>query len=72
MQAPNGSQACVSKSPCINVCRVDAARAACVGCYRTLDEIARWQQMSDAERDQVLDALPARRRTLEVGNRGDV
>jgi uncharacterized protein len=55
----------VIKSPCIDVCRIDAAEDVCVGCYRTLDEIARWQQMSDAERDRVLEELPARRRTLE-------
>jgi len=29
-------------SPCVSVCRMDAASGLCVGCLRTLDEIARW------------------------------
>lgn len=33
----------------------------CTGCLRTLDEIARWSAMSDAERRAVIAALPARR-----------
>ena len=38
----------------------------CIGCRRTLDEIARWAQMSDAEREQVLAELPLRREQLDV------
>lgn len=68
VQAPDGNQSCVIKSPCINVCRVEAAQDVCIGCYRTLAEIACWQQMSDAERDRVFEVLPARRRAL--GSRG--
>ncbi len=29
-------------SPCISVCRMDESGGLCVGCLRTLDEIARW------------------------------
>jgi hypothetical protein len=32
----------------------------CVGCGRTLNEIARWSSMSEAERETVMAALPAR------------
>ena len=39
------------KTPCIKVCQMDPARGVCSGCCRTLDEIARWGGMSDAERD---------------------
>lgn len=35
--------------------------AYCTGCYRTLEEIARWGEMSDAERESVLALLVARR-----------
>ncbi|HUQ73961.1 MAG TPA: DUF1289 domain-containing protein [Burkholderiales bacterium] len=48
------------KSPCIKVCEMDPARGLCLGCRRTLDEIARWGQMSDAERERVIAELPAR------------
>lgn len=40
-------------SPCVSICRMDAARATCEGCLRTLDEIARWGTMADAERRRV-------------------
>jgi predicted Fe-S protein YdhL (DUF1289 family) len=40
---------------------MDAQNRYCRGCQRTLDEIARWGQMSDAERETVLAVLPARK-----------
>jgi len=48
-------------SPCINVCRLDARSGLCVGCLRTLDEIAAWSRLDDAGRAAILDLLPARR-----------
>jgi len=53
-------------TPCIKVCQMDLVRGVCVGCCRTLDEIARWGSMSDAERKAVMDALPARRNRLDI------
>jgi hypothetical protein len=47
-------------SPCINVCRMDPATGWCVGCRRTIDEIASWARMSDAERLAVWRQLEAR------------
>jgi hypothetical protein len=49
------------KSPCVEVCRMDPVRDVCAGCFRTLDEIARWRDMGDAEREAVLAAVAARR-----------
>ena len=40
---------------------MNAERGLCIGCHRSLDEIARWPEMSDAQRASVLAALPARR-----------
>ena len=34
-------------SPCISVCRMDAHSGLCVGCLRTLDEIAAWGTLGD-------------------------
>ncbi|MBG6079606.1 putative Fe-S protein YdhL (DUF1289 family) [Rubrivivax gelatinosus] len=48
-------------SPCIDVCRMDAASGWCEGCLRTLDEIAAWSTMADDERRAVLDRLAERR-----------
>jgi predicted Fe-S protein YdhL (DUF1289 family) len=35
-------------SPCMSVCRIDAATGLCEGCLRSLDEIAAWSTL-DAE-----------------------
>jgi predicted Fe-S protein YdhL (DUF1289 family) len=58
------------QSPCINVCRMDAKTGLCEGCARTLDEIAAWSVMDDAEKRAVWDQLPQRREVLaEVPDR---
>lgn len=48
------------KTPCVKVCVVDGQSGFCLGCGRTLNEIARWARLTDAERDAVIDALPPR------------
>jgi uncharacterized protein len=47
-------------SPCISVCVMDAAHGWCTGCLRTLDEIAAWSRMGDADKYAVLALLPGR------------
>ena len=47
-------------SPCVNICRMDAATGWCEGCRRRIDEIAGWSAMDDARRDAVWRELPAR------------
>jgi uncharacterized protein len=46
-------------SPCVDICRLDA-QGLCVGCRRTLGEIAEWSRASDARRLEILRALPTR------------
>jgi uncharacterized protein len=48
-------------SPCIGVCRMHAESGWCEGCLRTLDEIAAWGNLGDADRLRVMRSLPARR-----------
>ena len=48
-------------TPCIKVCVVDGDSGLCLGCYRTLDEIARWAAIDEDERQAILSELPARR-----------
>ncbi len=60
--AVDSSRSAVS-SPCIKVCVIDAD-GLCAGCGRTLDEIARWAGMGEAERRAVMARLPERRRAL--------
>jgi predicted Fe-S protein YdhL (DUF1289 family) len=47
-------------SPCVKICTLDARSWLCLGCGRTIDEIARWTAMSVAERIRVIDELPGR------------
>jgi predicted Fe-S protein YdhL (DUF1289 family) len=42
------------------VCAIDQPSGLCTGCGRTLDEIARWGAMNDAERRAIMQTLPAR------------
>jgi predicted Fe-S protein YdhL (DUF1289 family) len=37
-------------TPCVNICRLDPASGLCLGCGRSLDEIARWSETSEAQR----------------------
>jgi uncharacterized protein len=48
-------------SPCISVCRMDEATGWCVGCWRTLDEIAVWSLLDDPEKREVWVELGRRR-----------
>jgi uncharacterized protein len=47
-------------SPCISICRMDAGSGFCQGCLRTIDEIAAWSRMSDADKRSVWRAIELR------------
>ena len=52
-------------TPCIAVCMIDPRSNLCLGCGRTLPEIARWYRMDSAERQAVMATLP--QRMLDAG-----
>jgi len=54
-------------SPCVDVCRMDPARGLCEGCHRSLDEIAGWSRMDDAERRAVWARIELRRAAPDTG-----
>jgi predicted Fe-S protein YdhL (DUF1289 family) len=56
-------------SPCNKTCTMDAEGRYCIGCHRTLDEIAGWGAMTDEERRAVLAELDARRGEAGAGTR---
>lgn len=67
----SGSAAATVTSPCIGVCRMDAASGLCEGCLRTIDEIMVWGAQDEASRRAVMRLLPARRqawRALKASN----
>jgi uncharacterized protein len=48
-------------SPCVSVCRMDAATGWCEGCLRTLDEIGAWSVLDEEEKRRVWQQLSQRR-----------
>jgi uncharacterized protein len=49
-------------SPCIKICTLEPKTQLCTGCGRSLDEIARWGGMGEAQRLDIMRALPERMR----------
>lgn len=44
-------------SPCIGICQLDGAGRYCVGCLRTLPEIAEWGSASNERRRAILERI---------------
>ena len=59
--APPNRPPTAIKTPCVQVCAVDGESGLCLGCFRTLPEIAGWSRLSDAERQAIMDEVPGRR-----------
>lgn len=57
------------RTPCVKVCVVDGGSGYCLGCGRTLNEIARWARFSDGERDAVMEILPPRMNALKAAGK---
>lgn len=55
----------IMESPCVSICAMDGSTGWCIGCGRTLDEIGRWGETDQADRDAVTAELPARMERLE-------
>jgi predicted Fe-S protein YdhL (DUF1289 family) len=60
-----GSALGVIATPCIRVCAVDGESGLCLGCHRTLREIAGWARLSDGERQSIMAGLAARRGRID-------
>ena len=52
-------------TPCVMVCTVDGASGLCLGCFRTLPEIATWSRMTDEERAGIMAELNGRRGRID-------
>ena len=53
-------------SPCTSVCKMDPSTGWCEGCLRTIDEIAAWAALSDADKLVIWDRLAERREQIEM------
>ena len=58
------------ESPCVQVCELDPISGLCRGCQRTIDEIAAWGALDDAQKCAVLARLPERRAGKAEQQRG--
>ena len=52
------------ETPCIKVCIVEHHSGLCLGCGRTLGEIANWTAFTDGERSRVMAELPKRMESM--------
>ncbi len=52
------------ESPCIGYCyNIDLEDSVCLGCFRTIDEIGKWWNMTDKEKRKVLEGAAERSAT---------
>lgn len=47
-------------SPCVKLCVIHPEERICVGCFRTIDEIAVWSQLAREARAEIMEDLPSR------------
>ena len=52
-------------TPCIKVCVVDGPTGLCLGCFRTLSEIAGWAGLAAERRAEIMAELPERRSRID-------
>jgi len=47
-------------TPCVKTCVIDPVSALCIGCGRTIGEIAGWSALDESRRRAIMIELPAR------------
>ncbi len=52
------------ESPCVKICVIQPEAGLCIGCHRSLAEIAGWSRLSPAERRAIMAELPGRKSLL--------
>lgn len=50
----------MSDSPCIDICQMDSESGLCVGCGRTIEEIANWSSYTNEKKKNILKQLKSR------------
>lgn len=57
-------------TPCVQVCVVDGPSGLCLGCFRTLPEIAGWSKLTEARRAEIMAELASRRGRIDPAKLG--
>ncbi|MBL6723907.1 MAG: DUF1289 domain-containing protein [Rubripirellula sp.] len=55
------------KSPCTGICQLNHAKL-CIGCFRSLDEIANWGTSSSVDKEVILTKCATRRDSSDKSN----
>jgi predicted Fe-S protein YdhL (DUF1289 family) len=58
------------ESPCIRLCVIHPPSGLCLGCYRTVEEIASWPAMTPEARRALMAELPGRAPRIRPERRG--
>jgi len=58
------------ESPCVNICVIHRESGLCMGCFRTMDEIAAWSRIAAADRSAIMASLPERAPQVRGQRRG--
>jgi len=56
----NVAQASPPSTPCVQICVIDPRSALCIGCGRTVTEIAAWEDLDEPSRLAIMAGLQAR------------
>lgn len=48
------------KSPCKNICVLDQDNGYCIGCFRTIEEISKWQMLSYIDKERIIEQCKVR------------
>lgn len=59
-------------TPCVKVCIVDPESSLCLGCFRTLGEIAGWARLEAEARAAIMAELPGRKGRIRPEKLGQV
>ncbi|WP_424930890.1 DUF1289 domain-containing protein [Amaricoccus macauensis] len=58
------------ESPCVKVCVIHEESGLCLGCYRSLEEIAAWSSLPPQQRQAIMNELPSRTERVKPRRRG--
>lgn len=50
----------MTDSPCVDICQMDSESGFCVGCGRTIEEIANWSSYTNEKKKNILKQLKSR------------
>jgi predicted Fe-S protein YdhL (DUF1289 family) len=56
-------------SPCVKLCVMHPEAKICMGCFRSIEEISHWSEMTRTERLALMETLPQRASQIKAKRR---